>query len=77
MKGTVNRWSSKFGYGFIRGEDGNSYFLHASKLSEDFIGTSGRRNVDFGETVLFDVRDAARGPEAVNVRPVVDPEGTE
>ena len=32
MFGTVTRYYDNKGYGFIRGEDGNTYFIHASNL---------------------------------------------
>lgn len=32
MFGTVTRYYDDKGYGFIRGEDGNIYFIHASNL---------------------------------------------
>ena len=32
MFGTVTRYYDDKGYGFIRGEDGNTYFIHASNL---------------------------------------------
>lgn len=32
MFGTVTKYFRDKGYGFIRGEDGNSYFIHKSKL---------------------------------------------
>lgn len=32
MYGTVTRYFKDRGYGFIRGEDGNTYFVHHSNL---------------------------------------------
>lgn len=32
MFGTVTKYFNDKGYGFIRGEDGKSYFVHKSKL---------------------------------------------
>ena len=32
MFGTVTRYYEDKGYGFIRGEDGNTYFIHATNL---------------------------------------------
>lgn len=37
MFGTVTRYFNNKGYGFIRGEDGNSYFIHKSKLDGEHI----------------------------------------
>lgn len=37
MFGTVTKYFAKRGYGFIRGEDGNTYYIHASKLYGEHI----------------------------------------
>jgi len=37
MFGTVTGYFDNKGYGFIRGEDGNSYFIHKSKLDGEHI----------------------------------------
>ncbi len=37
MFGTVTKYFREKGYGFIRGEDGNSYFIHKSKLQGEHI----------------------------------------
>lgn len=37
MFGTVTRYFNDKGYGFIRGEDGKSYFIHKSKLKGEYI----------------------------------------
>ena len=37
MFGTVTKYFREKGYGFIRGEDGNSYFIHKSKLQGEYI----------------------------------------
>ena len=37
MFGTVTRYYKDKNYGFIRGEDGNTYFIHASKLCGEQI----------------------------------------
>ena len=37
MFGTVTRYFNDKGYGFIRGEDGKSYFIHKSKLDGEYI----------------------------------------
>ena len=37
MSGTVTKYFNDKGYGFIRGEDGNSYFIHKSKLQGEHI----------------------------------------
>ena len=37
MFGTVTRFNHDKGYGFILGEDGNTYFIHVSKLYGEYI----------------------------------------
>ena len=37
MYGRVTKYFQDRGYGFIRGEDGNSYFVHTSKLYGEYL----------------------------------------
>lgn len=37
MFGRVTRYYQDRGYGFIYGEDGNTYFIHHSKLHGEYI----------------------------------------
>ena len=37
MYGHVTRYLHDRGFGFIRGEDGNTYFIHHSKLNGEHI----------------------------------------
>ena len=37
MLGKVKWFSAEKGYGFIRGEDGKSYFIHSSKLNGEYV----------------------------------------
>lgn len=37
MHGTVTRYLTDRGFGFIRGEDGNTYFIHHSNLNGEYI----------------------------------------
>lgn len=37
MYGRVTRYFSDRGFGFIRGEDGNTYFIHHSRLNGEYI----------------------------------------
>lgn len=62
MTGTVLSWGLKKGFGFIRGEDGQDYFVHITSM----VGT--RRPPYPGDEVVFDVRQSGRKcPEAINV----------
>lgn len=37
MYGRVTKYFHDRGFGFIRGEDGNTYFIHHSKLNGEYI----------------------------------------
>ena len=37
MQGKVTRYFHNRGFGFIHGEDGNTYFIHHSKLDGEYI----------------------------------------
>ncbi len=37
MFGTVTRYFNERNYGFIKGEDGKSYFIHKSNLGDEYI----------------------------------------
>lgn len=37
MYGRVTKYFHDRGYGFIRGENGNTYFIHASKLYGEYL----------------------------------------
>lgn len=60
MKGKVKFFNEGKGFGFIKGDDGNEYFVHISGLNQ------GVRLAD-EVPVTFDVEDGERGPKAVNV----------
>jgi len=62
LRGTVKRWLTGRGYGFIEpDEGGEDIFLHHSELQGVYI-------VDEGQKVEFDVQSTERGPRAINVR---------
>jgi len=62
-KGTVKRWLSMRGYGFITAEDGRDIFVHNSEIQ-------GQNSLKEGEKVEFEVIDTGRGPKAVKVKPL-------
>jgi CspA family cold shock protein len=62
-KGTVKRWLSMRGYGFITAEDGRDVFVHNSEIQ-------GKNSLKEGEKVEFEVIDTGRGPKAVKVKPL-------
>ena len=60
MEGTVKFFNSMKQFGFIAGDDGKEYFVHATGLAE---GVSISEN----DKVTFDVEEGDRGPKATNV----------
>ena len=65
-KGTVKRWLTGRGYGFI-GVNGQEtdVFVHNSDVE-------GRSSLSIGERVEFDIEETDRGPRAVNVQQVIE-----
>ncbi len=62
MKGKVNWFNEKKGFGFIEREDGDDVFVHFSAITGD-----GFKNLAEGQEVEFDVSDGEKGPQASNV----------
>ena len=60
VEGTVKFFNEMKQFGFISGDDGNEYFVHASGLKD---GVTIRE----GDKVKFDVVQGDRGPKAENV----------
>lgn len=50
------------GYGFITGEDGKDLFVHHSA-----IDMKGRRSLEQGATVEYEVTEGPKGLQATNV----------
>lgn len=61
--GTVKFFNSEKGYGFISRSDGEDVFVHFSNIE----GT-GRRDLEAGQQVEFEVGPGRKGDEARNVR---------
>ncbi len=61
MKGTVQWFNGRKGFGFIQGEDGKDVFVHQSALPMGVF-------LDEGDRVEFKKEDSDRGPRAVDVR---------
>lgn len=66
MTGTVKWFNGAKGFGFITGEDGQDIFVHFSG-----IAMQGYKTLEDGQKVSYDVTEGSRGPQAVNVTPVV------
>jgi len=60
MKGTVKWFNTRKGYGFIKGEDGEEYFVHHTALGQ---GTFVRED----DEVEFEAADTDRGKQAKNI----------
>jgi cold shock CspA family protein len=63
LKGEVIKLFSSQGYGFIKGEDGESYFFHNRGLKGIEID-----NLDIYYQVIFDVIEGPKGHQAVNIK---------
>jgi CspA family cold shock protein len=57
-KGTVKFYNDAKGFGFIKGEDGQEVFVHATGLKEDI-----REN----DEVTYDTQEGKKGLNAINV----------
>ena len=62
VAGKVKWFSDQKGYGFIAREDDADVFVHHSAIQME-----GFRTLRQGEDVWYELRDGAKGPQAVNV----------
>ena len=63
MEGTVKRWLTGRGYGFIEIGEDEDIFVHHTDLQDAYALMRGQK-------VEFDVEDTPKGPRAVNVKVV-------
>lgn len=63
LKGTVQWFNARKGYGFIQGEDGKDVFVHQSALPMGVF-------LNEGDLVEFEKKDSDRGPRAEDVQMV-------
>lgn len=57
--GTVKFFNDSKGYGFIKAETGEEYFVHVTGLVDD---------IREGDEVEFELKEGRKGMNAVNVR---------
>ncbi len=62
INGTVKWFNDDKGFGFIARESGPDVFVHFSAIN----GT-GRKTLQDGEQVSFEITQGQKGPQAVNV----------
>ena len=64
MKGKVKWYNKVKGYGFIIPEEGgNDVFVHFSSIEGE-----GKKTLEEGEAVEFEMTDGAKGPAAAKVK---------
>ena len=62
VTGTVKWFNDEKGFGFIAQESGKDLFVHHSA-----INGSGRKTLQEGQKVSFEIAQGKKGPEAANV----------
>jgi len=64
MVGAVKWYDSTKGFGFIRSDDNNDYFVHHSGMVDNFKVLKPEQKVE------FEIKESDRGPVAFNVKMV-------
>ena len=60
--GTVKWFNDEKGFGFIARDTGDDVFVHFTAINME-----GRRSLQEGQSVSFEVENGAKGPQATNV----------
>ena len=63
--GTVKWFNAAKGYGFITDDEGGDVFVHYTGIKG-----SGFRTLEEGQRVQFEIKEAPKGPQAINVTKV-------
>ena len=63
ITGSVKWYDPRKGIGFIKGDDGNDYYIHHSGIKKGHV----RHVLLDGENVTFDLKEGEKGAEAANV----------
>jgi CspA family cold shock protein len=63
-QGTVKWFNDAKGFGFLSQPSGEDVFVHFSAIQSE-----GFRSLQEGQSVMFDVVQGRKGPQAENVRP--------
>jgi CspA family cold shock protein len=61
--GTVKWFNSEKGFGFIQVEGEDDVFVHFTAIQ----GNEGRKNLEEGQQVQFEIEKGSKGPQATNV----------
>jgi len=70
FEGRVKWFNESKGFGFIQQDGGGDVFVHYTSVKGD-----GFKTLKQGDKVKFDVVEGDRGPKAVNVEKIWQPEG--
>lgn len=66
QNGVVNFFDDLKGWGIVDVEDGRKAFIHYSNIE----GQTGRRSLEDGQTVIFNLKESAKGFECLNLKVV-------
>lgn len=65
MLGTVKRFNSKKGFGFVTDENGTDFFFHYSSLVME-----GFKTIKAGTKVEFETKSTDKGLQAISIKPI-------